>query len=488
MRALFELAAVAVAATVSAQEPTNNTFDTQLKTVSIFKDGFGYYVREGKVKLEDGWATAKSLPTAVRGTMWVYPGDAGDSIDTLYSVKSNEISGGGADAIKKALANKIGLDVVVTASNKTFAGKLSRLDADMLMLDVGGAFTAITYGSIQKVVLPGFGLRVKLKTDKPEKVTTIGIAYVQEGARWEPSYILNMKAGGAATMALRGTVLNLPETLKNCDIRFVVGSPQLVNRGQGDTFTTAALKELEADKDDARRGQAADEKKAPTLTATPPPFAAGEGSGELYFYTKTGFNIEKGDTAMVTIFEQPTTVKPQYEWLADVDELTYILKIDNSSGQPFTDGPVFVVEDGRPLGQETIKFTPSGSTAELRLARGFGLRTEKTDIETGRGGVLTVGKTQFLPVKMKGTLKVTNFRNTEAPIKITRTVRGKMTTIGQNGVVKDTQVFTGDPNAVYKIEWNATIPANGTMSFDYEYETYTAIAKLGGPPVPEGEG
>lgn len=475
-----------IAGSAIADDPKNMAFEPSLKTVAIFQDGFGYYVREGRVKLEDGWATAKSVPTAVRGTIWVYPGDPADSIELLQSVKSNVIDAKGAEAIKKALENKIGLQLSIDASGKNFSGKLSKLLDDMILLDIGGAFTAIRYDAIQKIMLVGYPLRIKLATEDKEKVTTIGMSYIQEGVRWEPSYVLEMKGKGMGTLTLRGNILNLPEALSSTDVLFVVGSPHLSNRGQGETFVAgtepAELKEAE-------KGDAGFATKAPGMTATPPPplvSLAGEGAGELFYYTKPSLSLEKGDIAMVTIFQHTTPVTPQFEWLADGDELSYILKIENRSGQPFTNGPVFVIEDGKPVGQETIKYTPSGSYAELRLARGIGLRTERTDVEVERGKVVTIGQTQFLPVIMKGTLKVTNFRKADAPIKITRTVRGKLTKVGGGGVVKDTQVFTGDPNAVYKVEWQSVVPAEGTLVLEYDYETYTAVAKLGGPPVPGG--
>lgn len=485
MRVMLISAALAGSLACFAGDPTNMTFDTELKSVAIFQTGFGYFVREGKAKLEDGWCTTKTVPAAVRGTIWVYSLD-GDPIDTLLSTKANNIQASGADAIKKALANKIGLDLSIDASGRTYQGKLAKLLDDMLLLDIGGAYTAINYGPITRIGLVGYPLKIRLDTDKKDKIASIGMSYIQEGVRWEPSYILEMKDGQPGKLTLRGTVLNLPEGLKTCDLLFVVGSPQISNRGQGETFT--AGNEPAADKDDAKKEKdGAKPGMEPELRAAPTaPNLSSEGSGELYYYKKPGFSMEKSDIAMVTIFQNNVSVTPQFEWLADGEEVAYLLKIENKTGQTFTDGPVFVVENGKPIGQETIKNTPSGSYAELRLAKAFGLRTERQDVEVGRGSVMTVGKTQFLPVKMKGTLKLTNYRATAASIKITRSVRGKLGVVTGGGVTKDTQVFTGDPNAVYKVEWNVTVPPNGTLQLDYDYETYTAIAKLGGPPVPEG--
>jgi len=486
MRSIVCLLLAPVATICLAEDPKNNCFETKLKSVSIYQSGFGYYVREGQTKLEDGWCTTKSIPTAVRGTIWVYSGDSADSIDTLLATRSNVIEAKGAEAIKKALGNKIGLDINVEASGKNFQGKLSKLLDDMLLLDIGGAFTAVPYGGINKITLVGYPLRIKLTTSDPSKVATIGMAYMQDGARWEPSYVLEINDGKPGKLTLRGNVLNLPESLSSCDLRFVVGTPSLSNRGQGETFAgnqPAEAADAVKDEEKSKKGTRGPE---PEFAAAPAGLPSNS-AGELFYYTKPGFTMEKSDVAMVTIFTNDVQVNPMFEWLADGEEVTYILKIDNKTGQTFTDGPVFVVENGRPIGQEAIKNTPSGATAELRLSKAYGLRTERTDIETGRGKVMTVGKTQYLPIEMKGALKITNYRAQPAVIKVSRTVRGQLGKVGNGGVVKDTQVFTGDPNAIYKVEWNVTVPANGTLTLDYEYETYTAVAKLGGPPIPDGE-
>ena len=67
------LLSVTLAAATAAQAPPKNmTFQTTLKSVAVFRDGFGYYTREGKVKLENGWATTNLVPEAVKGTVWFY--------------------------------------------------------------------------------------------------------------------------------------------------------------------------------------------------------------------------------------------------------------------------------------------------------------------------------------------------------------------------------------------------------------------------------
>ena len=55
MKRFLSLSLLAVFASVAFGQPApkNQTFSTKLKSVAVFRDGFGYYVREGRVKLED---------------------------------------------------------------------------------------------------------------------------------------------------------------------------------------------------------------------------------------------------------------------------------------------------------------------------------------------------------------------------------------------------------------------------------------------------
>jgi hypothetical protein len=171
------LAAVYAASFVPQASPKNMTFSTALKSVAVFRDGFGYYIREGKVKLEDGWATTDFVPAAVKGTVWFYSLDSGDKIDTIVMGKENKISFSSPIDIKSKLKDKLGLHlVVITKGAQRFDGELSKILDDMVLLKVGDAFTAIPYEQIQAVEFVGFPVRIKVATKDANKVANIGVA------------------------------------------------------------------------------------------------------------------------------------------------------------------------------------------------------------------------------------------------------------------------------------------------------------------------
>jgi len=472
------------------QEPPRNlTFEAKLRRVAVFRDGYGFYVREGRVKLENGWVTTNFVPNAIRGTVWVYPLDSQDRIDTVIVTRDNKIALGSPAEMKQRLSDKVGLNIsVVLKNNQRFEGVLSRLLDDMLLLQVGAAFTAIPYDQIASISLVGFPIRVKFDTKDPNKVTGVGIAYLQEGIRWEPSYVLTIQKG-KAVLNLRATMQNTTERLENTDVLFVVGSPFVVNRGLQDMIALLppdAQKGILEDRAPmAEEGAGAGAGRLQETKLAAP--LSGEEAGELYYYLKPGFSLATNDIAMVSIFSERVEIAPRFEWNADGEDVFYLLDIKNPTQQPLTTGSVFVIENEKPLGQETIKYTPPGATAEVRLSRGIGIRVKRQEAEIKRGAAVKVGDSMFIPVTIKGTLNIYNFREDKAIVKITKTARGKVLELSDNGIVRETQVLRGEVNPINDLEWTIQIPAKGMKEITYSIETLI-YAERGAPPVPAGAG
>jgi hypothetical protein len=494
----FLLAIACAAGAIAQDQPKNLTFGTTLKSVAVFRDGFGYYVREGKCKLENGWATTNFVPAAIRGTVYVYSLDPNDKIDTVVTTKENRIDFGSPKDIKGKLADKIGLQFTVETKNgQKFEGQLSKILDDMLLLQVGAAFNAVPYDQIKTITLNGFPIRVKVDTKDPNKVVTLGIAYLQEGIRWEPSYLLKI-VDGKATLSLRATMQNTTEQLDKSDVLFVVGSPYVANRGIPDMIAAIAegggfggagggvfAGRAEMGRGGNSQGVAAD--NAIINRPAPAPNMAsitGEEAGELFFYTKQGLSLATGDIAMVSVLDSVVPITPTFEWNADGDEVNYLLSIKNGGKQPFTTGPVFVLEDGKAIGQELIRYTPPGASTDVRLSRGIGMRVEKTEAEIKRGAPVKVGKTEYIPVTMKGVLTISNYRTDKAPIKVTKSARGRVTSQSDDGKVKQTQVLTGDPNPLNDMEWKVTVAPGETKQITYTVEVLMSADRAGGAPIP----
>jgi hypothetical protein len=484
----------ALSAFAACQNPKNMTFTPALKSVAVFRDGFGYFVREGRVKLENGWATTNLVPTAIRGTVRFYTLDKADHIDQIVIAKENKLEFDSSGELKQRLSDKIGLRlVVVTKAGGRFEGELAKVLDDMLLLKASDAYNAVPYEQVREILLPGYPVRIKVDSSDPNKVVGIGMAYLQDGIRWDPSYVLDM-SGKSATLALRASMQNTTESLKGTDVYFVVGSPFVANRGIADLITPQAAPAPAVEANDKQpEGKASmrdPDAPAPmdprtSLSAT----ITREEAGELYYYRKPALSLSTNDVAMVSVFEATVPVSPRFEWNADTENVSYLLSISNKSGQPLTTGPVLVLENGRAMGQETVRYTPAGANAEIRLSQGIGLKVEKTEAEVKRGGAVRVGRTDYIPVSLKGTLTITNTKSEPAELKVTKTLRGKVGTLSDEGIVKQTQILSGEPNPINDVEWKVSIPAGATKTITYTFETYMSAERAGAPPVPiSGDG
>lgn len=481
------------------ETPKGPAFASKLRTLVVFKEGFGFYVREGSATLEDGWATTNLVPQAVAGTLWIYPKNAADRIDTIILTKDNRVVFEKPEELKTALANKVGLSLRIQTDNGSITdGKLTNLlDKMMLIQNQQKNYVAIEYSKITAVALIDFPVKIKLRTAKPNGLSDLGLAYVQEGVRWQPSYMLELN-GKMGRLTLRGTLLNLDEELKDASVVFVVGAPSLVNSGSVDEllqgFMSGAL-ELSGTTAfggggfgqtlDGRLAMEAD-KKAPATGNLRGSFAragdpmanliTSDETGELQYYTKPNFSLRPGERAMATIFEIEIPVNPLFEWEADDNTVQYILTLENKSPQPFTTGPVFVVESQRPVGQQTIQYTPPGGKAELRMAQGIGLKTERTETELKRGEPFKVGQESWLPITLQGKLSMENFRKEPAEVRIYRTLKGKVLDLG-GGTVKNVNVSQTGPNTVSQVEWKVTVPAGKKLEIVYSYESYSSLGR-----------
>lgn len=494
---LLSLSLLAVLASAAAGQaaPRNQTFSTKLKSVAVFRDGFGYYVREGRVKLENGWASTDIVPAAIKGTVRFYTLDPNDKIDQVVIGKENRLDFAGPDEIKKRLADKIGLRLtILTHGGQRHEGELAKILDDMLLLRIGESFIGVPYGSIRTILLAGFPVRIKVSGSDPNKTVGIGVAYLQEGIRWEPSYILDVK-GASGTLALRASMQNTTETINDSDVFFVVGSPFVTNRGIPDMLTPSAVaapaigveKKDEKEKEREERSRS-EEFEAAERGSVQNASVTREETGELYYYKKLGLSLATSDVAMVSILDTSVTVSPRFEWNADGEEVNYLLSLTNKSKEPLTTGPVFVLEDGKAIGQENVKYTPAGGTTEIRLSRGIGLKVAKTESEVRRLAPVRVGRTDYVPVVLKGTLTITNHKTEAATVKVTKTVRGKVGDLSDKGAVKQTQILNGEPNPINDLEWTIQIPAGATKTITYTFETYMSAERAGSPPVPTGNG
>ena len=71
------MAADEAADKTAAQKENPHVWKPRVKSVAVFKEDLGFFMREGEVSLRDGWCVSKQIPPAIFGTLAIFSHDQG---------------------------------------------------------------------------------------------------------------------------------------------------------------------------------------------------------------------------------------------------------------------------------------------------------------------------------------------------------------------------------------------------------------------------
>lgn len=449
---------------------------THVKSVAVFNDGYGFFVREGLARLENGWVSADRVPPAVLGTLWLYTSTPGAAVDTVVSMADNRLEFQTPGELARLLADRIGLRLrVVLQSGAAAEGVLSHVLPDMLLLDKGVLTSAIRFDEVRTVSVLDYPLKLHVSGAPPNGAVGLGMGYLQPGISWTPSYILTLKDAGHAQLVLRGTVVNRADDLDHAQLYFVVGVPNFSLRGQPDYLTLDRAAAL------AFRQTAPTSAQVLAYAARGAGRAAGPARGlpasektDLTFYKKSDVTLARGDVAMIRIFSQPITYSSLFVWNTDFPYVWQTLVLKNDTPSPFPSGPVTTLRDAQPLGQDTLPFTPAGGSQDLRLTVASDVEPHVEEVELQRGSPVSFNRglqaVDYIPVTLRGTLHVQNFRKTDIQLKIWREVNGTVTDASDAPSITHVPPRSG-VNPRSKLDWRVQVPAGGEKTVTYTYQT-----------------
>ena len=87
------------AATAKADDDQNpHLWQPRTRSVAVFKNGLGFFMREGEVQLRDGWCVASHIPPAAFGTLAIYAHDKKETVDIVGSGPGEVVEFDGRDA------------------------------------------------------------------------------------------------------------------------------------------------------------------------------------------------------------------------------------------------------------------------------------------------------------------------------------------------------------------------------------------------------
>lgn len=267
--------------TVAATVKAPNAWKPKVTNVSVFKNGLGFFTREGDARLDDGWVHTAELPPAAFGTLAIYPRDPNQMVD-LVGVGLGEITAvnsaeaatyrrnnpTSSDALPQALVDAqeslsplvgslLEIAFLKGLRSQTLSGKLLSVNDGFAVIQPTTNLSAVSAESDQGSQSAHFGategfdsqpLAISLESvfsfrrlKSPTRIRVIDssgqgvtesklhMVYLRKGILWLPEYTLKILDDQTAELTLRGTLINEAEDIIDADVNFVVGVPHFVH-------------------------------------------------------------------------------------------------------------------------------------------------------------------------------------------------------------------------------------------------------------------
>ena len=494
------------AAEPAAENP--HVWKSRVTSVAVFKNGLGFFMRQGSVALRDGWCVAEAVPPAAFGTLAVYAHGRDEVVDVIGSGPGETVEFDGVDAARDPAAKRARLEAakglklqlvsLQKDTERTAAGKLVSVGADFVVLESDANSFAVPLDGIRKMQVLELPLRVHVAGagEKPPANATLGMAYLRKGVTWIPEYSLQVLDEDTAELTLRGTLVNEAEDLVHADVNFVVGVPHFphveylapVAVGQMIRTIGAAVAPREVTSQIANRAGIAYEQTRGAAVVEQPAPAGGRGvqealgnlpqmeaagSADYTVYTKKDLTIRRGEKAIVTLFVKKIRYGHLYRW-SPPGTLDHRLVLHNDTDTAWTTGPCLATSAGHPLSEDLLKYVPRNGKGELPVTTAINVATDQQETEADRKLKAHEPAHQFWVdlVTLNGELKVRNFEKQAIDVVIDMPVPGRPLAASDGGVltVNTTKLQLLERSG--SIRWTIQVPAGEMRSVTYRYERY----------------
>ncbi len=501
---------------VAQVEPAASLTRMPIKEVTIFKDGHAFVVHQGRVPVDaKGRVVLDRLPTPVLGTFWPYSADRDVKL-TAVTASRRRVHGEQTAIDLRGLleANPGAVVDLVDLDGKTISGRIRGLPArpvDELQAMEGGAgvdpmptkggivlletdqgvlalpLDRVRSANFKTSPAPKYGsesfrnlltLAFSWPEAGPRREIEVGMAYVQKGLRWIPSYKVTIGGTGKARVQLQATLVNELGDLEDVTANLVVGVPTFAFKGTVDPMAlqqtvaqlgayfdpqsasgyamSNAIMSQVSDRENSRLR--ADEARANLAPDLGPEVTGSEKDEDLFVFTVKRVTLKKGERMVLPVAEYELGYRdvyvldlpfaPPMEVRANVNDaqqrelarllgaphFMHVLRLANSSREPLTTAPALIASGDRVLGQGMMSYTAPGAECDLALTTAVDIKVEKSDKETGRvPAALTVDGSTYLRVDLQGNIAITNRRDDPVDIEVKRSILGHADAAGQLG-------------------------------------------------------
>jgi hypothetical protein len=509
----------AEASAPAAADENPHVWKPRTHSVAVFKNGLGFFLREGEVKLRDGWCVAEQVPPAAFGTLAVFAHDEKEVVDIVGSGPGEVVEFDGRDAAKDVAVRKARLEAAQKlkielryehkGQKRTAAGQLVSVGPEFVVLENDGSSFAVPLGGITRMQVLELPLRVHVTREKAAAApagSKLGMAYLRKGITWIPDYTLKVLDDDTAELTLRGTIVNEAEDLIHTDVHLVVGVPHFVHTGYlaplaaGQVIrsmgaavaaatpaaVTTQMMNTAAVFNNYKNGDVQfDRPGAETRPAPAPggdlnrvlgdlPQLGGAAATDYTVYTKKDLTLRLGEKAIVTLFTRKINYSHVYRW-SPPGEMEHSLVMHNQTDTAWTTGPCLALSAERPLSEDLLKYTPKGGRGELPVTAAINIAHDKSETETGRrlkDYSPDKEHTFFDLVTLEGTLKLRNYEKRPVTLIVANPIPGRPTSASSGGAI------SSDSNKLQLLErsgsvrWMLELKPGEEKVLTYQYERY----------------
>lgn len=494
-----------------AEEEVNpHLWKPNVTSVAVFKNGLGFFMREGEVELRDGWCVTKEVPPATFGTLAIYSHDENEIVDIVGSGPGEIVDFDGTDAPKDVAGKRArleaskNLNLLLTythkGSERTAAGTLVSVGEEYAVLEGAASTFAVPLEGISRMQILDLPLRVHVTSEagKQARETKLGMAYLRKGVTWIPEYTLRVLDEDTAELTLRGTFVNEAEDLIHCDVHFVVGVPHFLHtdymapiavgqvirtigaavapaqvRGQIMTRAAIASNGRTAGQFDIVDRPVETRDRGTDALLGNLPRMGGPATTDYTVYTMKDLTVRRGEKAIVTLFVKKIKYSHTYRWTPP-NRMEHFLVLHNDTDTAWTTGPCLAVSAERPLSEDLLRYTPKGGSCRIPVTTAINVAHEKSEFESDRKlKAYSPAHNYYLDlVTLDGTLKMRNFEKEEVEITIVVNVPGKPLSASNDGTLRVDTTKLKLLERSGSIHWGITLKPRETKELTYQYERY----------------
>jgi hypothetical protein len=501
----------AAAAANGAKIDNPHVWSPRTRSVAVFKNGFGFFVRDGEVTLRDGWSVAKEIPPAAFGTLAIYSMQEKELVDVVGSGPGEVVDFDGVDVaddveVKRSrLVAAQGINVQLTydykGSERSAAGRLVSVGPDFAVLESDNNSFAVPVAGVTRLQILELPLRIHVRREgaEPAAKTKIGMAYLREGITWIPEYSLRVLDDTTAELTLRGTLVNEAEDLIHCDVNFVVGVPHFAHTqfmapiavGQVIRSIGSAVAPMEVRSQIMSRAAIANNSivanqfegasvvEKPVAVETGKlsgalgnlPQLEGPGGTDYTVYTKQDLTIRRGERAIVTLFVKKIRYSHIYRW-SPPELMQHFLVLHNDTDSAWTTGPCVAVSGDRPLSEDLLRYTPKGGRGEIPVTAAINISHEQNEVEAERKfkAHSPSDRVYYDLVTLEGELRLKNFERNEVELVIAANVPGRPLEASDDGVRSTDSTRLKLLERSGAIRWKVKLKPDESKQLKYKYE------------------